>query len=178
MNSTVRDNVEGRLLKGEIEMENMVVVDGVSYEADIIRLTVGYDFYEAAALAEIFTALTKNGIDVDIAVQTVLAGVKPTISFSLQKEGFAEALRILESSKLSLGFSFADFEVGLAKVSIIGAGMVSNPDVAARMFGRLSREGVLVKMVGTSEVKVSVVVPQDEMVRAANALYDEFKLSS
>ena len=166
------------MLKGEMEMENMVVVEGVSYEADIIRLTVGYDCYEASALADIFAALAKNGVSVDIVVQAVLDGVKPTISFSFQKEGFAEALRILESSKRSLGFSFADFEVGLAKVSIIGEGMISNPDVAARMFGRLSRERIVVKMIGTSELKVSVVVPQDEMMRAANALYDEFKLSS
>ena len=86
-------------------------------------------------------------------------------------------MRVLESSKLSLGFSFADFEVGLAKVSIVGSGMVSNPGVAARMFARLGKEHIPVKMVSTSEIKVSVVVPQDDMIKAANALHDEFKLA-
>ncbi|MGM9949395.1 MAG: ACT domain-containing protein [Lysinibacillus sp.] len=158
-------------------MEQNFVVRGVAYEADVIRLTVGYDSYEQAALAELFTALAENGINVEIIGQAIIDGVKPTISFSLEKEGFAEALRVLESSKLSLGFSFADFEVGLAKVSIVGATTVSRPSVAARMFARLSQEGIRVKMVSTSDIKVSVVVPQEEMVRAANALHDEFQLS-
>lgn len=75
-----------------------------------------------------------------------------------------------------LGFAFADFEIGLAKVSIIGSAMASNPGVAARMFDRLRKEKITVKMVSTSEIKVSVVVPQDDMVRAAQALHEEYQL--
>ena len=154
-----------------------IIVRAVAYEADIIRLTIGYDSYEAASLAEIFSVLAEQGINVDIIVQAVIDGVNPTISFTIAKEEFAEALRVLETSKVSLGFSFADFEVGLAKVSIVGSGMVSNPGVAARMFDRLRKEHIPVKMVSTSEIKVSVVVSQDDMVRAANALHDEFNLA-
>lgn len=123
-----------------------------------------------------FTTLAKNRINVDIIVQAIIDGVKPSVSFSIEKDQFADALRVLEDSKLSLGFSFADFEIGLSKVSIIGSGMASNPGVAARMFDRLRREGISVKMVSTSEIKVSVVVPQDDMIRAANALHEEFNL--
>jgi len=170
------ENQEGTLIKGEIDMEKNLIVRGVAYEADIIRLTVGYDSYEQSSLASIFTTLAEYKIDVDIIVQAVIDGVKPTVSFSIAKEDFAEALKVLEKNKPELGFSFADFEVGLAKVSIVGAGMVSNPGVAARMFDRLRKENILVKMVSTSEIKVSVVVPQDEMVRAANVLHDEFNL--
>lgn len=169
-------DVEGTLLKEEQEMEKNLIVRGVAYEADIIRLTVGYDCYEDAALSEIFTVLAENSINVDIIVQSLIDGVKPTISFSIEKDQFAQCLRVLETSKLSLGFSFADFEVGLAKVSIVGSGMVSNPGVAARMFTRLNKEAIEVKMVSTSEIKVSVVVPQEDMVKAANALHDEFHL--
>lgn len=170
-------NVEGTLVKEEAEMERDLIVRGVAFEADIIRLTVGYDAYSDGSLADIFTTLAENRINVDIIVQAVLDEVKPTVSFSIAKEEFADALRVLENSKVSLGFSFADFEIGLAKVSIVGSGMVSNPGVAARMFDRLRREGIQVKMVSTSEIKVSVVVPQDDMIRAANALHDEFDLS-
>ena len=166
------------VLEGEMELEKNVVVQGVAYEADIIRLTVGYDSYEEAALAKLFTALADNGIIVDIIVQTVIDGVKPTISFSIDKEEFAKALRVLESSKSSLGFSHAEFEVGLAKVSIVGGGMGGNPGVTARMYARLSTEGIRVRMVSTSEIKVSVLVSQEEMVRAANVLHDEFRMSS
>lgn len=170
------NNVEGTWIKGEVEMEKNRVVRGVAYEADIIRLTVGFESYENSSLANIFMTLAKHHIDVDIIVQAVIDGVKPTVSFSIAKEDFAEAIKVLEKSKAQLGFSFADFEVGLAKVSIVGSGMVSNPGVAAQMFDRLRKENILVKMVSTSEIKVSVVVPQDEMVRAANVLHDEFQL--
>lgn len=166
----------GTLLKEEVEMEKNLIVRGVAYESDVIRLTVGYDAYSNASLADIFTILAENRINIDIIVQAIIDGLKPTVSFTILKEEFAEALRVLEDSKLSLGFSFADFEIGLAKVSIIGSGMASNPGVAARMFDCLRREGIPVKMVSTSEIKVSVVVPQDEMIRAANALHDEFNL--
>lgn len=173
--SSVVDTV-GTLLKEEVGMEKNLIVRGVAYESDVIRLTVGYDAYSDASLADMFTILAKNRINVDIIVQAIIDGLKPTVSFTILKEEFAEALRVLEDSKLSLGFSFADFEIGLAKVSIVGSGMASNPGVAARMFDRLRREGIPVKMVSTSEIKVSVVVPQDEMIRAANALHDEFNL--
>lgn len=166
----------GTLLKEEVEMEKNLVVRGVAFESDIIRLTVGYDAFSNASLADIFTVLAENRINVDIIVQAIIDGLKPTVSFSILKEEFAEALRVLEDSKLSLGFSFADFEIGLAKVSIIGSGMASNPGVAARMFDRLRRENIPVKMVSTSEIKVSVVVPQDDMIQAANALHEEFNL--
>lgn len=168
---------EGTLLKEEVEMERDLIVRGIAFEADIIRLTVGYDAYSDNSLADIFTTLAEHRINVDIIVQAVLDEIKPTVSFSISKEEFADALRVLESSKVSLGFSFADFEIGLAKVSIVGSGMVSNPGVAARMFDRLRREKIQVKMVSTSEIKVSVVVPQDDMIRAANALHDEFNLA-
>ncbi|UNT56832.1 aspartate kinase [Lysinibacillus capsici] len=166
----------GTLLKEEVEMEKNSVVRGVAFESDIIRLTVGYDAFSNASLADIFMVLAENRINVDIIVQAIIDGLKPTVSFSILKEEFAEALRVLEDSKLSLGFSFADFEIGLAKVSIIGSGMASNPGVAARMFDRLRSENIPVKMVSTSEIKVSVVVPQDDMIQAANALHDEFNL--
>lgn len=173
--SSVMD-VEGTILKEEVEMEKNLIVRGVAFESDIIRLTVGYDAYSDASLADMFTTLAENRINVDIIVQAIIDGVKPSVSFSIMKDEFAETLRVLEDSKLSLGFSFADFEVGLSKVSIIGSGMASNPGVAARMFDRLRREDIPVKMVSTSEIKVSVVVPQDDMIRAANALHEEFNL--
>ncbi|WP_413363008.1 ACT domain-containing protein [Lysinibacillus sp. 3P01SB] len=155
-------------------MEKDLIVQGVSYEADIIRLTIGYDAYEESVVADIVTVLAENGIDIDMIVQVLMDDRTSTISFSMEKEAFAKALRLLESSKLSLGFSFADFEVGLAKVSLAGSAIGSNPRIKARMFTRLSREGIQVKMISSSEYKMSVVVSQGEMMRAANALHNEF----
>lgn len=176
----VRSNdqkLNGTVIKEEVQMEKNLVVRGVAYESDIVRLTVGCQPHTDGLLAPIFNALARHGINVDIIVQSVINGINPTVSFTIAKEEFAECLRVLEVSKASLGFSFADFEVGLSKVSIIGSGMVSNPGVAARMFDRLRKEQIDVKMVSTSEIKVSVVVKQEDMVRAANVLHDEFNLA-
>lgn len=170
-------NVRGTLIKGEIEMEKNLIVRGVAYETDIIRFTVGYESLEKSSLSNLFNTLAKHHVNVDIIVQSVMSEVKPTISFSIAKEDLANAVKVLEDHKEELGFQFADFEVGLAKVSIVGSGMVSNPGVAARMFARLCKENIPVKMVSTSEIKVSVVVPQDDMIRAANALHEEFGLA-
>ncbi|MGN7114727.1 ACT domain-containing protein [Lysinibacillus odysseyi] len=156
-------------------MEKSMIVRSVAYEADIIRLTIGYEAYEESAVAEMITVLAENGINLDMVVHVLLNDLKPTISFSIAKEEFAKALHVLETGKMSLGFSFADFEVGLAKVSIEGADMDITPEVTARLFTRLSKEGIQIKMVSTSELKMSVVVAQDEMMRAANALHSEFQ---
>ena len=128
-------------------------------------------------MASIFTTLANHHINVDIIVQSIIGGVKPTVSFSIKKDSLAEAISVLESHKERLGFTFADFEVGLSKVSIVGSGMVSNPGVAAQMFDRLRKENIPVKMVSTSEIKVSVVVPQANMIQAANTLHEEFNLA-
>ncbi|MFB5088219.1 aspartate kinase [Psychrobacillus sp. PGGUH221] len=167
---------EGTILKEEIDVENNLVVRGVAFESDIVRLTIEYEVPFNGSLASIFTTLAANHIDVDIIVQSIVDGVKPAVSFSIKKESLAEAITVLESNKQNLGFTFADFEVGLAKVSIVGSGMVSNPGVAAQMFDRLRKENIPVKMVSTSEIKVSVVVPQTDMISAANALHNEFGL--
>ena len=170
------DENEGTILKEEVDVENNLVVRGVAFESDIVRLTIEYEVPFNGSLASIFTTLANNHIDVDIIVQSIVDGVKPAVSFSIKKEALAEAIAVLETHKETLGFTFADFEVGLAKVSIVGSGMVSNPGVAAQMFDRLRIENIPVKMVSTSEIKVSVVVPQNNMIQAANALHDEFEL--
>ena len=168
---------EGTILKEEVDVENNLVVRGVAFESDIVRLTIEYEVPFNGSLASIFTTLAANHINVDIIVQSIVDGVKPAVSFSIKKESLAETIKVLETHKQELGFTFADFEVGLSKVSIVGSGMVSNPGVAAQMFDRLRIENIPVKMVSTSEIKVSVVVPQQQMIEAANALHDEFELA-
>jgi len=159
-------------------MEKNLVVRGVAFEPEIVRLTVGYKVPFNGSLAKIFTTLAKHHVNVDIIVQSIMDGTQPSVSFSIKKEDFAETIQVLESKKDELGYQSSDFEVGLSKVSIVGSGMVSNPGVAAQMFDRLRLEGIPVKMVSTSEIKVSVVIPESDMMKATNALHDEFNLAS
>ena len=168
----------GTVLLEEPTMEKNLVVRGVAFEPEIVRLTVGYKVPFNGSLAKIFTTLAKHHVNVDIIVQSIMDGTQPSVSFSIKKEDFAETIQVLESKKDELGYQSSDFEVGLSKVSIVGSGMVSNPGVAAQMFDRLRLEGIPVKMVSTSEIKVSVVIPESDMMKATNALHDEFNLAS
>lgn len=170
--------VTGTILMEEPTMENNLIVRGVAFEPEIVRLTIGYEVPFNGSLAKIFTTLAKHHVNVDIIVQSIMEGTQPSVSFSIKKEDFASTIEILESKKVELGYQSSNFEVGLAKVSIVGSGMVSNPGVAAQMFDRLRKEGIPVKMVSTSEIKVSVVVPESDMIKATNALHDEFNLAS
>lgn len=167
---------EGSILKEEVQMEKDLVVRGVAFEGEIVRLTVYFGETYNSALANIFTTLAKHHINVDIIVQSVIPNAAPTVSFSVKKEQLKEALQVLADHKEVLGYDHIDHELDLAKVSIVGSGMASNPGVAAEMFDCLFRSGIPVKMVSTSEIKVSVVVPEEEMFLAANALHDQFEL--
>lgn len=169
---------EGTVIKEEIDLENNLIVRGIAFERDIVRITVMYETPYNGSLANIFTALANHHVNVDIIVQTIMEGVQPSVSFSIKKEDFAEAINVLETEKEVLGYSRADFEVGLAKVSIVGSGMVSNPGVAAQMFEILRSASVPVKMVSTSEIKVSVVIPESDMEVAVAALHKQFGLDA
>ncbi|WP_019414150.1 aspartate kinase [Paenisporosarcina sp. TG20] len=167
----------GTILLEEPTMEKNLIVRGVAFEPEIVRITVAYKVPFNGSLANIFTTLAKQHVNVDIIVQSIMEGIQPSVSFSIKKENFAETVQVLENNKEALGYQSTNFEVGLAKVSIVGSGMVSNPGVAAQMFDRLRIEGIPVKMVSTSEIKVSVVIPESDMLKATNALHHEFGLA-
>lgn len=84
----------------------------------------------------------------------------------------------MEQNKGQLGFGQILHEDGLAKVSIVGSGMISNPGVAAQMFKALSDQNIMIKMVSTSEIKVSTVVGQQDMINAIETLHDVFELDA
>lgn len=180
MPMSVRSSYEetaGTILKEEVQMEKDLVVRGVAFEGDIVRLTVYYKEAYNGSLANIFTTLAKHHINVDIIVQSIIPNTAPTVSFSVKEDQLKETLAVLETNRATLGYDHIDHEMELAKVSIVGSGMASNPGVAAEMFDCLYRKGIIVKMVSTSEIKVSVVIPQEEMFNAANALHDQFELA-
>ncbi|KOO52398.1 aspartate kinase [Viridibacillus arvi] len=169
---------EGTIMKEEVEVEKDLVVRGVAFMADIVRVTVGYEGNYKGSLVNIFTVLADNHINVDIIVQTILEGVEPSVSFTITKENLADTARVLEANKSKIGYCHVNYEEDVAKVSIVGSGMVSNPGVAAKMFDRLHKENITLKMVSTSEIKISVVIPQESMLLTANALHDEFELAA
>lgn len=171
------ENEDGTVIEEEVSMENNLVVRGVAFEKDITRLTIFGLSNQLTGLSSVFTVLAENHIDVDIIIQSQTDTNTTNLSFSIKNKDRKAAVNVLESQKETIGFEHIEYEAGLAKVSIVGAGMVSNPGVAAQMFNILAEKNIQIKMVSTSEIKVSAVIEEDKMEQAANILHDEFKLS-
>ncbi|MDM5211414.1 aspartate kinase [Peribacillus sp. NJ4] len=175
----VRSSMEresGTIIEEEATMEENLIVRGIAFEDSITRVTIYGLPQSLGALSTIFTTLAKNRINVDIIIQSMTAEDTTNLSFSTKSEDTEAALIVLENNKERLAFDRIETEGGLAKVSIVGSGMVSNPGVAAEMFEVMANTGIQVKMVSTSEIKVSTVVNEKEMVKAVESLHEAFKL--
>ncbi|MGE7600971.1 aspartate kinase [Peribacillus sp. NPDC097675] len=175
----VRSSLEkesGTIIEEEATMEENLIVRGIAFEDSITRVTVNGLPHSLSVLSTIFTTLAKNHINVDIIIQSMTAEDTTNLSFSIKSEDTKAALRVLENNKSHLKFDCVETEGELAKVSIVGSGMVTNPGVAAEMFEVMANTGIQVKMVSTSEIKVSTVVNEKEMVKAVEALHEAFKL--
>ncbi|MFJ7637479.1 aspartate kinase [Peribacillus sp. NPDC097264] len=175
----VRSSLEkesGTIIEEEANMEENLIVRGIAFEDSITRVTVNGLPRSLGVLSTIFTTLAKNHINVDIIIQSMTSEDTTNLSFSIKSEDTKAALMVLENNKSQLEFDGIETEGELAKVSIVGSGMVSNPGVAAEMFEVMANTGIQVKMVSTSEIKVSTVVNEKEMVKAVEALHEAFKL--
>ncbi|MFF2286011.1 aspartate kinase [Peribacillus butanolivorans] len=175
----VRSSMEkeaGTTIEEEATMEENLIVRGIAFEDSITRVTVNGLPRSLGSLSTIFMTLAKNRINVDIIIQSMTAEDTTNLSFSIKSEDTEAVLNVLENNKDQLAFDRVETEGGLAKVSIVGSGMVSNPGVAAEMFEVMANTGIQVKMVSTSEIKVSTVVNEKEMVKAVEALHEAFKL--
>ena len=139
------------------------VVSGVTVDENVAKLTV-----EGRGLAEVFSAVAANGINVDIIVHDY-HGADSRFGFTVQQGDAEQAAETIEK----LGHKVS-IERGLAKVSAVGLGMKSHPGVASRVFETLLGRGIDVVMISTSEIKVSCVVPLADGKRAAQALHDAF----
>lgn len=180
VNLTVRssfEDIEGTWVKEEAFMEEGLVVHGVAHDKNVTKVTVRGMVNQIGTLSRLFTTLAKCHLNVDIIInQSMYDQDKTNISFSISSEDINKTLEILYQHKASLEFEDIIYEENLSKVSIVGAGMISNPGVAAEMFQSLSQAEIEIKMVSTSEIKVSCVVPQKDMVKAVQTLHHAFGL--
>lgn len=175
----VRSSMErttGTRIEEEASMEQNLIVRGIAFEDNITRISILGMPNAIGSLSNIFTLLAKHHINVDIIIQSITADGNANLSFSIKSQDLKETLEVLESNKSTLQFEDIETETGLAKVSIVGSGMVSNPGVAAEMFSVLSQNGIQIKMVSTSEIKVSTVVDEKHMITAVESLHEAFQL--
>jgi aspartate kinase len=130
--------------------------------------------------AKIFQAVAEAGINIDMIVQNVsaVATGRTDISFTLPRDDGQSAMSTLQRRQESVGFESLLYDDRIGKVSLIGAGMRSHPGVTARFFGALADAGVNIEMISTSEIRISVVVRQDDVDQAVTATHQAFELDS
>lgn len=176
VNLVVRSSMtdaEGTVVKEETKVERMLV-NGVAVDKDVARIAVVGVKDEPGIAFKIFSLLSKEKISVDLIIQSIGRNSSKDISFTVTKGEMKEAVEILEANKASLGFESISFNDQVAKVSAVGAGMATNPGVASMLFEATYDAGINVKMISTSEIKITVLVSENEADRAANAIHDKF----
>lgn len=167
-------NQPGTKVKEVVKKMENTHVSGVAKDKNVGRLALlGLEDRPGIAF-KIFSLLAKVNINVDIILQSIGRGNTKDISFTLHREDIEEARRILEERKEAIGFDRIDASVNIAKVSIVGAGMVNNPGVASLMFEALYNAGINIHMISTSEIKVSVLVDEVDADNAVQAIHDRF----
>ena len=168
-------NEEGTVVKEDVKVEKMLV-SGVAVDKSAERISlVGLEDKPGIAF-RVFDALAKANVNVDMILQSVGRGDTKDISFTVDGNFGDDALKVLEDNKSRLNYEHVEIEKNVCKVSIVGAGMMSNPGVAAKMFECLYNEHINIKMISTSEIRVTVLIDAKDADRAANAIHDIFGL--
>ena len=167
------EKIDGTVVKEVIKMEKMLI-RGVARDNDVASISiVGVPDTPGIAF-RVFSYLSKKGINVDVILQSIGRENKKDISFTVQKAHLEEAIATLEAEKDNLDFETIKHREDLSKVSIVGAGMTSNPGVAAKMFEALYNAGINIHMISTSEIKVSVLINVEKAERAVQVVHEAF----
>lgn len=159
----------------EKDMEKEVVA-GVTYDRDQAKITVIHVPDRPGVAARLFTPLSEHNILVDMIIQNASIQGHTDLTFTVSRKDIREATRIISEVVQEVGAEKLEVDDNVAKVSIIGVGMISHSGVAARMFETLAREGINIMMISTSEIKVSCVVEAKYTELAVTVLHDAFGL--
>ncbi|MFI3249736.1 MAG: aspartate kinase [Eubacteriales bacterium] len=157
----------------EVTMEKFHV-SGVAKDADVARIALLHLKNHPGIAYKVFSLLAKHQINVDIILQSIGRDETKDISFTVAQNDMESARTILMENQAQLGFEDLEYSTEIAKISVVGAGMINSPGIAAKMFGALSDAQININMISTSEVKVSVLVDERDAKRAVQAVHDCF----
>ena len=158
----------------EVTSVEKMIISGVACDKDTARVSVMGIPDEPGKAFRLFSLLSKNNINIDIIIQSIGRENTKDISFTVTRGQLAETMKLLEENKERLHYTGVSCQEGIAKLSIVGAGMTSTPGVAAKMFEALSDAQVNIRMISTSEIKISVLINEEEAQRAMRAVHDKF----
>jgi aspartate kinase len=165
---------EGTVVKENAKMEKMLI-SGVACDKKPARIAVIGLQDQPGVAFKLFNHLAHHGINVDIILQSIGRDGTKDISFTVDEDKVDDAIEVMENHrKTSLICDKIDVDRNVAKVSVVGAGMVTNAGVAAKMFEALYDAGINIKMISTSEIKISVLIDQDYADQATKAIHDKF----
>lgn len=167
---------EGTIVKEECKVEKMLV-SGVAGDKDISRIAVVGIKDEPGKAFMLFSLLAKKGINVDIILQSIGRDGTKDISFTVPKADKDDAVKVIQENLERISGTSIEVDDNVAKVSLVGAGMASNAGVASMMFEALYNAGINIKMISTSEVKISILVDEKDTEEAMNAIHEQFKLA-
>lgn len=163
----------GTKVKEGSNMEKMIV-SGVARDNKCARVAIiNLDDTPGVAF-KVFSLLAKHQVNVDIILQSVGKNGKKSISFTIPEDNADMVKALIEENKEMLGYEAVSVNTKVAKVSIVGAGMASNPGVAAKMFEALAGANINIRMISTSEIKISVLINEEDSERAVKAIHDKF----
>ena len=168
----------GTLVCAEEEIMESNVVAGVAFSRDEAKMTLISVADRPGIAALIFTALSDAGVNVDMIVQNISEEGRTDMTFSCPTDQVARAEAAMAEAKTTATINFAELiaDTEVAKVSVVGIGMRSHTGVAAKMFQVMSAEGINLKVITTSEIKISVLIDRKYMELAVQALHDAFEL--
>lgn len=167
------NSAEGTIVKEETDMESMLV-SGVAVDKNTARIAV-FGVKDIPGIAfKIFDLLARNHINVDIILQSIGGNGTKDISFTVAREDAEEAVAILKEHRNRITAREIEVNDTVAKVSIVGAGMQSNPGVASRMFEALYNAGINIRMIATSEIRITVLINEEDVDKAMRAVHDQF----
>lgn len=170
------NNSEGTIVKEEVTVERMLI-SGVALDTHAVRIAVMGVKDQPGIAFKVFDALAKKNINVDVILQSIGRSGSKDISFTVDEKDLDDAVQVLQENQSRLTFKELQAEKNIAKLSIVGAGMMSNPGVAAKMFESLYNENININMISTSEIRVTVIINQGDGERAMNAVHDAFGLA-
>ena len=175
--STFSDK-SGTKIIPESETDYKKVVTGVAYSKNNAKVSIAGVVDKPGVAADIFEPIGKNNINIDMVIQnTSLDGKKANITFTIKREDLSKTLSLIEKNKEKLNYNKITHDDKLAKVSIIGAGMVANPGVTHKMFRSLANEKINILAISTSEIKISVLIREDLTQKAVKILHKTFGLN-
>lgn len=164
----------GTIVKEAVKQVEKTYISGVASDKDIARLALVGLRDQPGVAYKVFNLLAREKINVDIILQSIGRSDSKDISFTVKKDCADRAYRVLTDNKDALGYDHVDINQDVAKVSVVGGGMVDNPGVAATMFEALYEADINIRMISTSEIKVSVLISKDDTDKAVAAIHDKF----